>query len=106
MRRTVCTSNGGFAVQGVFELQLESEFWRYVELYQQQPYCALLDSARDPETLGRYSFITGEVVRVFEARLSPRSRSQGHAELTWLDFGEGSGPSPTEPRKEQREGDP
>ena len=49
------------------ELELRLPFWRYAPLYVQQPHAFLLDSARDPEKLGRYSFLGGEPFLVYKA---------------------------------------
>jgi aminodeoxychorismate synthase component I len=84
MWRTTKTSSGAVCAQAIFELELELAFWRYQELYQSEPYSVLLDSARDPGRLGRYSFIVGEPERVFEARRRPESAASDAAEASWV----------------------
>ncbi len=49
-------------------LELKLPFWRYAELFGGRPNHFLLDSARDPEKLGRYSFIGGDPFLVFSAK--------------------------------------
>lgn len=53
------------------EVQIRHPFWWYYELYRSTPYSFLLDSARDPQTLGRYSFVGGDPELVFEAKRIP-----------------------------------
>lgn len=52
-------------------LELKLPFWRYAELFAGRPHHFLLDSARDPEKLGRYSFIGGDPFLVFSAKRRP-----------------------------------
>ncbi len=52
----------------LIELDLRLPFWRYYELYRSAGYSFLLDSAKDPAKLGRYSFIGGEPFLVYRAK--------------------------------------
>lgn len=47
---------------------LKLPFWTYCEMFGDAPYTFLLDSARDPQKLGRYSFIAAEPFLVFRAK--------------------------------------
>jgi aminodeoxychorismate synthase component I len=49
------------------ELALRLPFWRYHGLHHGQPYAFLLDSARDPERLGRHSFLGADPFLVYRA---------------------------------------
>ncbi len=48
-------------------LELRLPFWKYHGLFAAQGYSFLLDSAKDPEKLGRYSFIGGDPFLVYKA---------------------------------------
>jgi aminodeoxychorismate synthase component I len=53
------------------ELDLRLPFWQYYAALGKQPYSCLLDSAKDPEKLGQYSFICGDPFVVFRAKRRP-----------------------------------
>src|SRR4051794_38003552 len=53
------------------EIALRSPFFRYQAAFRQQPFSFLLDSAKDPEKLGQYSFISGAPFLIFEAKRLP-----------------------------------
>jgi aminodeoxychorismate synthase component I len=55
------------------EVPLRLPFWRYHGLHRAQHYSFLLDSARDPERLGRFSFTGSDPFLVYQAR---RQRGQ------------------------------
>ena len=50
------------------ELPLRLPFWRYYELYRNAPYSFLLDSAKESDRLGRYSFIGGDPTLVYRVK--------------------------------------
>ena len=50
------------------ELSLALPFWRYHGLFEMSEYSFLLDSAKDPEKLGRYSFLGGDPYLVYKAK--------------------------------------
>ncbi len=52
----------------VTELELAAPFWQYRRLYEFEPFSFLLDSAKDPEKLGRFSFVGGDPFLVFKAK--------------------------------------
>jgi len=52
----------------LIELDLRFPFWTYVDLYDGDDYAFLLDSAKDSERLGRYSFLGGDPFLVFRAK--------------------------------------
>jgi para-aminobenzoate synthetase component 1 len=54
----------------VTELELAAPFWQYRRLYEFERYSFLLDSAKDPEKLGRFSFVGGDPFLVFKAKRS------------------------------------
>jgi para-aminobenzoate synthetase component I len=43
-------------------------FWRYIEIFQDQPYAFLLDSAMESARQGQYSFLGGDPFLVFRAK--------------------------------------
>lgn len=63
--------------------------WRYVELFAGDPWRALLDSARDPDSLGRYTFVAGEPFLVYQARRVPGGGPGSHAVVREWSPGEG-----------------
>jgi aminodeoxychorismate synthase component I len=50
---------------------LRLPFWRYHELHRGRPFSFLLDSALDPEKLGRYSFLGADPLLVYRAWSQP-----------------------------------
>ena len=57
-------------------LELRLPFWKYHGLFQFQPYSFLLDSAKDPEKLGRYSFLGGDPFLVYKAKRRARATAR------------------------------
>jgi len=53
------------------ELTLALPFWRYHGLFEMSEYSFLLDSAKDPEKLGRYSFLGGDPYLIYKAKRQP-----------------------------------
>jgi aminodeoxychorismate synthase component I len=53
------------------QLPLRLPFWRYHGLHASRPYSFLLDSARDPQCLGRYSFMGADPFLVYRAWRQP-----------------------------------
>ena len=49
-------------------LSIKLEFHRYYELFRRQPYSFLLDSASDPQKLGRYSILGANPFMVYKAK--------------------------------------
>jgi para-aminobenzoate synthetase component 1 len=66
------------------EVKLEQPFWHYYEAYRTEPYSFLFDSARDPEDLGRYSFLGGDPELVFEAKRIPGAPPSHGARISVL----------------------
>jgi para-aminobenzoate synthetase component 1 len=58
------------------ELPLQLPFWRYYEIYRDTPYAFLLDSAKESDWLGRYSFIGGDPSLVYRAKRIKRDKGQ------------------------------
>jgi para-aminobenzoate synthetase component 1 len=50
------------------ELPLKPPFWRYYEIYRDAPYSFFLDSAKQSERLGLYSFIGGDPTLIYRAK--------------------------------------
>ncbi len=50
------------------KLDLRLRFWRYFDLYRKEAYSFLLDSASDPQKLGRHSFMGGDPFLVYKAK--------------------------------------
>jgi aminodeoxychorismate synthase component I len=65
------TGRAGFRYHSFEELELRLPFWRYGAAIKDQPCSFLLDSARDPENLGKYSFIGGDPFLVYRAKRQP-----------------------------------
>ncbi|MCE9546020.1 MAG: aminodeoxychorismate synthase component I [Planctomycetia bacterium] len=63
------------------ELELKLPFWRYHEIYAASKYSFLLDSAKDAERLGQFSFIGGEPWLVYRAKRQPGQPPQGGARI-------------------------
>jgi len=53
------------------ELELKLPFWRYHALYSMAEYSFLLDSAKDPEKLGQFSFLGGDPYLIYKAKRQP-----------------------------------
>jgi para-aminobenzoate synthetase component 1 len=71
-------------------VQLKLPFWRYYELFRGKPFSFLLDSASEPTTLGRYSFIGGDPFMVFRAKRVKTTEGKPH--LANIRIQEGTGP--------------
>ncbi len=63
------------------ELDLRLPFWRYFDLYRLDDYSFLLDSAKDPKKLGRYSFIGGNPFLVYRAKRRHGAPPQAGAQI-------------------------
>ncbi|MFO0728132.1 MAG: aminodeoxychorismate synthase component I [Myxococcota bacterium] len=68
-------------------IQLRYPFWRYLQLFR-GPGRFLLDSAKDPERLGRWSFLGGEPHTLFLARMTPGQDPARGAAVEIHRFGE------------------
>jgi para-aminobenzoate synthetase component I len=87
------------------ELDLTAPFWKYYELFGGEPYAFLLDSAKDPEKLGRYSFLGGDPFLVYKAKRLVRPNRPAAAQIEVLRIRDDAGRPLPEPIREQREGD-
>jgi aminodeoxychorismate synthase component I len=88
------------------ELDLRLPFWRYYELHYPRPYSFLLDSAADPERLGRCSFLGGDPFLVYKAK---RQRGQPPGAGATIEVAERRGPDGrplARPRVTRRVADP
>ena len=59
------------------ELTLALPFWRYHSLYEMSEYSFLLDSAKDPEKLGRFSFLGGDPYLIYKAKRQAENNQGG-----------------------------
>jgi len=68
----------------VTELELAAPFWQYRRAFEFSPYSFLLDSAKDPEKLGRFSFLGGDPFLVYKAKRELRAvqPAVAHIEVT------------------------
>lgn len=89
----------------VTEVELAHPFWQYRRMYEFEPYSFLLDSAKDPEKLGRFSFVGGDPFLVYKAkrRLQPGAPATARIEVTRRHDAEGR--PLARPTIETREGD-
>ena len=62
------TSSAAFPL--LAELELAAPFWHYQRLFAAEQYSFLLDSAKDPEKLGRCSFVGGDPVPGLQGQAS------------------------------------
>jgi para-aminobenzoate synthetase component 1 len=79
------------------EWPLGLPFWRYRELYHGQPYSFLLDSARDPQRLGRYSFLGGAPFLVYRAWRPAGLPTAAGARVQLCRLRDGQGETPAGP---------
>lgn len=88
------------------EVTLELPFWRYAEAFLDDPWCFLLDSQRDPERLGQYSFLGGDPLLIHHARRRSGVGPDEGAQLTLTELRTFEGEKPSTPRVTRRIGDP
>lgn len=93
------------AVPLVEEVPLALPFWRYAALYRSSAYSFLLDSAKDPDKLGRYSFLGGDPVLVYKAWRRPGEGLEAGGSIEVLRFADASGTTLESPALEARQGD-
>lgn len=65
---------------------LKLQFWRYFEIFRDQPYTFLLDSALESARQGQYSFMGGEPFLAFQAKRQPEKNSSTMADCTTIEF--------------------
>jgi para-aminobenzoate synthetase component I len=71
----------------IFELPpLKLPFWRYIELFPDQPYAFLLDSALASDRQGRYSFLGADPFLVFQAKRPRGQQFSPLADCTTIEF--------------------
>lgn len=86
------------------EVELKLPFWKYHGIYQSASYSFLLDSAKDPEKLGRFSFLGGDPFLIYRAKRIPGACLSAHIEVHKLTTPEGQRLQTPEVAK--REGNP
>jgi len=87
-------------------IELKLPFWRYYQMFRDQPYSFLLDSARDPEKLGRFSFLGGRPFLVFRAYRQPGSPPAAGARMEVLHYRSPRGDALDAPAVSHFVGDP
>jgi aminodeoxychorismate synthase component I len=76
----------------VEELSLRRPFWRYFEVFRRHQHAFLLDSAQDPRSLGRFSFVGGQPFLVFKAK-RVKGGTRGVTRVDIVRCGAGAGES-------------
>lgn len=87
------------------DLDLELPFWRYYALDPLGPYSFLLDSASDPEKLGRFSFLGSDPFLVYKAKRQHGRPAGAPAKIEVIQRRTVDGESLDPPRITRREGD-
>ncbi len=64
------------------EVTLARPFWEYYEIFRNEPYSFLLDSARKSETLAKFSFLGGNPELIYEAHRIPGAAPADGAKIT------------------------
>ncbi len=106
MMETLAAQSSAVCRHLLIELYLRLPFWRYHELYQLDDYSFLLDSAKDPAKLGRYSFIGGNPFLVFRAKRRHGQPPRAGAAVELEHFAMPGGESLDEPVRARRVADP
>jgi aminodeoxychorismate synthase component I len=65
---------------------LKLPFWRYFELFRDQPYAFLLDSALESERQGQFSFLGGDPFLVFQAKRVKEQKFSPLADCQIIEF--------------------
>lgn len=89
----------------VEELKLALPFWRYFELFHEQPYSCLLDSARAPHALCRYSFIGSDPALIYKAKRQHGQPPQSGAHIEVIHWRDNHGGTRQTPVIERRVAD-
>lgn len=84
------------------ELPLRLPFWRYYELYRDAPYSFLLDSAKESDRLGRYSFISGDPTLVYRVKRQKGCPPSAGAKIEVIELVDSSGREWEQPITTQR----
>jgi para-aminobenzoate synthetase component I len=85
---------------------LKLPFWRYFEIFRDQPYAFLLDSAMDSARQGRYSFLGGEPFLVFKAKRRKAKKFSPKADCTIIEFWNVYGNKRDRPKVSKKRQDP
>ncbi|MDC0712612.1 aminodeoxychorismate synthase component I [Stigmatella sp. ncwal1] len=85
-------------------VKLALPFWRYFELFRKQPYACLLDSARAPHKLCRYSFMGSNPAAVYKAKRQQGVPPEGKARIEIIHRRDVDGSPLASPRVEQHLG--
>jgi para-aminobenzoate synthetase component I len=90
----------------VEELDLKLSFWRYYGIFQSNAYSFLLDSAKDPQKLGRFSFLGGDPFLVYRSKRIPRAGAMVDARIEVLELATSEGERFRKPILTRRQGNP
>ncbi len=85
---------------------LKLPFWRYFEIFRDQPYAFLLDSAKESTRQGQYSFMGGDPFLVFQAKRRKAKKTSPLADCTTLEFWDFYGNKRTKPKLTKKRQDP
>jgi len=101
---TVCTAPVCHHL--VEELDLKLPFWRYHGIFQSDSYSFLLDSAKDSQKLGRFSFLGGDPFLVCRSKRIPGAEAVLDARIEVLELASPEGERFTKPVFKRRQGNP
>ncbi len=91
----------------IFELPpLRLPFWRYFEMFRDEPYAFLLDSALRSSRQGQYSFLGADPFLVFQAKHPRERKDSSLADCTLIEFKTQRGDRRETPRATQERQDP
>jgi len=88
------------------ELELKLPFWRYHALYGMSEYSFLLDSAKDPEKLGQFSFLGGDPYLIYKAKRQPGAGPSAGAQIETIRLRDWTGQPLPQPETESHIADP
>jgi len=88
------------------DLNLKLPFWRYHGIFQSSPYSFLLDSATDPERLGRFSFIGGDPFLIHRSKRIRKAAAVLDAEIEVLELATLEGERFGKPIQKRHRGNP
>jgi para-aminobenzoate synthetase component 1 len=85
---------------------LKLPFWRYFEIFRNQPYAFLLDSSLESARQGQYSFLSGDPFLVFKAKHLSQTPHSPLADCTTIEFWNDRGCQRDNPKITQKRQDP
>jgi aminodeoxychorismate synthase component I len=88
------------------ELELKLPFWRYHGIFRSSTYSFLLDSAKDPQKLGRFSFLGGDPFLVYRSKRILRAGAVLDARIEVLELASPEGGRFKKPILKSRQANP